>query len=663
MADPEVQPRKPRLVGPSESIPGAFDVESADGTVRPVAPHVLRGLGLEPPKPSTDGPAGKPDDQPQGNFLQGTNATQGPGAPVAATPEASPQLSAAQQAAQAEFEQEQQRLATDPAAQRVAEAGGIAAPANPLAPVTQQDVAITPGRVAAVERAASQRDAAAAEQARQQRIQQLFGQAARMDNGAAVQLRQMALQGDQDAQAALNELAVQQRAGTLPRAGGGGGARQQSVQTDTRRFTGPARPPTPQEAAEMRRLQAEQDDIEREQMLGIASAVDADANALEQSARLMERADARMRQLQQRQQLAEQARQQELRRRQVALDQLADEAARARVEPGRVLAKGNTTARFSAALGMLLGGFGDAIAGGNSGLQTTLSIIDRAIDRDIEAQRAELATKQQAVGNSQRLLATARARFGDEQAAEAATRDAMLGSVQRQIEALQRDAQSQAQDAQLRQAMAQIEARRNALRQQALQAGLGEREVVVQEQIGTRAGGGGGRNVNFEALERAPEVSAEERERLAAQRVTLENTLGEVDRALELLDETNATGPIGSLFSGASAEARELERTLGRIATPEAIAAFGALGNRDQLDIIADLNGLTIDTRADEIRRNLQRLRAKTRESLEATELGVGEEAVQEREAREPEVRERVTRAEGRAEDVAPSFRPAGGGE
>ena len=107
-----------------------------------------------------------------------------------------------------------------------------------------------------------------------------------------------------------------------------------------------------------------------------------------------------------------------------------------------------------------------------------------------------------------------------------------------------------------------------------------------------------------------------------------------------------------------SESARELDRTLRRIATPLATAAFGALGNEDQLLVIAEQNGLTVSNRADDIRRNLLRIRDQVRGQLEATELGVGEQAVQERAGRAGEVRQRVTMQDGRLEDVARSWTP-----
>ena len=620
----------PGVVGESQTVPGAWDVRGADGVVRPVDPRVAQGMGLS--LPSTGSAEGDAVLQ-SWMIPQGGEAQEAPFNPM--------------------------NLPMDATAPAPVDDGGAVAPA-PASPANPQDRASLQQwhREAMDHREAPARQAEQAQQERDDMFRWIAAGVARDDQRAGNMLADLIAKGDPDAIELGRQLDRRRRAGLLGGGGGGGGGGSRTTQTATTRFAGPGRAPTPEEAQRMAALRKEQDDIERDQLVGIAAEIDAEAHAQEQAARQIAAANDRMARLEEQQRQAEAVRQAELNRRGQELDRLAQVAAEGKLEPGRVLAKGQTSARLSAAMGLLLGGLGDAFTGGNAGLQTALSIIDKAINDDIDAQKHALAGKRQDVSTAQSLLGQARARFGDAKAAEAAAKDAILSQVERQLQAIGRTQASETAQAKLRQLASSLEAQRNALRQQALQSGLGTRELVIQEQ--QRAGGGGGRRpLNIgELLPEEAEVSGEERERLADRRQNLETTIQEADRALELLESTSLTGPLGSRVPLAtSQDARELERTLKRVATPLATAAFGALGNEEQLDLVADQNGLNISNRADDIRSNLLRIREEARSKLEAAELGVSEQAVQERRERAPGVRRRVTVEDGRIEDIAPSAR------
>ena len=89
----------------------------------------------------------------------------------------------------------------------------------------------------------------------------------------------------------------------------------------------------------------------------------------------------------------------------------------------------STGNKILAAISLGLGAFGAALTGGEN---TAMKIINSAIDRDIEIQKADINKKGDAVQNSRNLLADLTKKFGDERVAEAMTRRLLLESALRQ---------------------------------------------------------------------------------------------------------------------------------------------------------------------------------------------------------------------------------------
>jgi len=89
----------------------------------------------------------------------------------------------------------------------------------------------------------------------------------------------------------------------------------------------------------------------------------------------------------------------------------------------------STGNKILSAISLGLGAFGAALTGGEN---TAMKIINSAIDRDIEIQKADINKKGDAVQNSRNLLADLTKKFGDERVAEAMTRRLLLESALRQ---------------------------------------------------------------------------------------------------------------------------------------------------------------------------------------------------------------------------------------
>jgi len=101
-----------------------------------------------------------------------------------------------------------------------------------------------------------------------------------------------------------------------------------------------------------------------------------------------------------------------------------------REDPARLLR--SAVGGVSAAIAIGLGAAGAALAGG--GENTALSIVQRNIDRDIAAQRTDIQTAGTAAEAQRSVLGMMRQEFSDQNAAESATRSAMLGAAAAQAQ-------------------------------------------------------------------------------------------------------------------------------------------------------------------------------------------------------------------------------------
>jgi len=92
---------------------------------------------------------------------------------------------------------------------------------------------------------------------------------------------------------------------------------------------------------------------------------------------------------------------------------------------------------IAAAIAVGLGALGSSLPaqyGGTGGPNVALQIIDKAIDRDISAQRDDIANQRAGVGIQMNLLSQMRQQFGDERQAENAARVVMLETYKMKLE-------------------------------------------------------------------------------------------------------------------------------------------------------------------------------------------------------------------------------------
>ena len=472
------------------------------------------------------------------------------------------------------------------------------------------------------------------------------------DQAAVYQLFRLSQSGDTAAQQAMDRARA-----FRPQRSGGGGTR--LTRTETTQLRQQARPTTEAEAAELQLAAAEQDRAEREGMLALAREAEAEAGALADTASAMQSAQSQLDALERRRQQAEQARQAELMRRQRALDTAASEVASRTLDPGRMYAKGETRNRTAAAIGLVLGGLADAITGGEAGLTTALGIINTAIDRDIEAQRGNVTIAQQGLAAKQSLLDDMRRTFGDQQAAEEATRATMLEGVERQIQALRLNAASDAQRAALDRMLADIQAQKAAARQAAVMGGIPMTDIVIEQR--QRAGGGGARQADIPAtptgrrieIPDAPDsgVQLAERRALADQEAAVDETIRSLDRMSALLDEGSLVGPVASRVPFReliSSNAREFDQlsTMLTMSMREDVLGPGTVTEAEKADLFNAV-GLTSNLPASDVRRAVRNMRDRLLRKQAAARRGVSETAVAEAERRQPGETEAVTRQRG----------------
>ena len=103
------------------------------------------------------------------------------------------------------------------------------------------------------------------------------------------------------------------------------------------------------------------------------------------------------------------------------------------IDPGKFWDNKGTLARVVGAIGVALGGF---VAGRTGGPNLALDQIERAIDRDVDAQKARLAAARGKLDEQRGIYASMREQFGDERMADAAAKHAYLENAERQVQNL-----------------------------------------------------------------------------------------------------------------------------------------------------------------------------------------------------------------------------------
>lgn len=132
-------------------------------------------------------------------------------------------------------------------------------------------------------------------------------------------------------------------------------------------------------------------------------------------------------------------------------------------------------------IGLILSGIGSGLAKQEN---AALAVINRNIDRDIDAQKEKIANakseRQQRMASKFSMLGQMRAKFGDERTAELVTRDRLLHSHQDELEKLAEKHKQDAIGARAAEAAAQIAAQRGEVQQQLRQGNIQVRSTEEQ---------------------------------------------------------------------------------------------------------------------------------------------------------------------------------------
>lgn len=280
-------------------------------------------------------------------------------------------------------------------------------------------------------------------------------------------------------------------------------------------------------------------------------------------------------------QAQEEARQADLQRRARLIDEEIDRVSNMRIDPNNWYASRGTIGAIGAALAVGMGAAAQSLTGGQN---NALGIINAAIDRDIQAQEANLRAAGQRVGERQNALQQLRAQYGDERTAREAFRMQALQQAERmaaqRVERASTPSAKEMEAAQLAEIQGQRVLAEDRFRQQ-LQLQANEQEFEARKAqaalAARRTGGGGGRrpqqdNLQFRlAADRAiadinPNISPEARSAMLNNVMTLyqRNELGQSPEGMEILrrmQSNESAGPQGVRTPEQIAAQRERERT------------------------------------------------------------------------------------------------------
>lgn len=155
----------------------------------------------------------------------------------------------------------------------------------------------------------------------------------------------------------------------------------------------------------------------------------------------------------------------------------------AHVDPNRVWKNMDTGNRIVAAISIAFGAIGAGMTGKSNG---AIDVIDKAIDRDIDAQKLALTQKQTTLGNQMNIVGMMRQQFGDVRAADAAALAALYDNAKLRVQQIATKYQGTETAAKAQQLQGEIEVKKN--------AAIMQLQQVVQQQAALKtltAGGGG----------------------------------------------------------------------------------------------------------------------------------------------------------------------------
>lgn len=163
------------------------------------------------------------------------------------------------------------------------------------------------------------------------------------------------------------------------------------------------------------------------------------------------------------------------------INQTAEDYRNMKIDPKRYFSSMDTPKKFTTALGMIMGGLGAGLTGGQN---QVMSYIDKQIDRDIESQKADM-------GKTQNLMSYNMAKLRNEQDAYAMTKAMHLQAFQNEIQASMAKNQNPIIQARLQQALAPIEIQK---------AQLMQNTALRKAMLSTQPGQAGGESDQSEKL-------------------------------------------------------------------------------------------------------------------------------------------------------------------
>ena len=459
----------PRILGPTAGLPGAVDVELDDGQVVPLVesdPNVQALQATAPPAPpAAPPPLQVPVAPPEPVGLPPGAMAQGPPSPE--------DLALAQ-----DFltPQGQAMMGASPAA------GMGVLPEEQ--PTNLERVQATQGQIAA------QAPAQQAEIAEKERAAAAAATPEAVDPDTLV-----TGEGGVSFNDRLRRILQSAPVNPNEKKGGPAGTKVETVQ----QFSQQALGPVSEEDAKLlnvvgQRAGEEQTEAEK----AAVAAARAPARGQEELARAMDEFQTDLAVESRKREMAEEARQKRLDMQLEQKAKVAEELAQAKdIDPDRYYGERGTPGRIMAAIGQALAAFGSGLTGAPN---TAAQIVAGNIDRDIEAQKADLAKKRGDVAEQGSILADMRRIFGDEEAAEAAAHAALVERAQAEVRRIAAESQSEQTKASAKAMEEALEAQKAAADLATLQAARGtiERQETRTDVrfepfrgAGVRGGGGG----------------------------------------------------------------------------------------------------------------------------------------------------------------------------
>jgi tetratricopeptide (TPR) repeat protein len=147
------------------------------------------------------------------------------------------------------------------------------------------------------------------------------------------------------------------------------------------------------------------------------------------------------------------------------LNQLTDSYNKASaVDPNRIYKNQTTGGKIQASIALILGGLGGALQG--TGRNVALDMMNQAIDRDIDAQKADLSKKGSSIQLQGNTIGQLRAQLGDLHSAETAYRKIALDNIEMRLNKDLAGVQGTMAEARGKQALGQIQVQKQMLQQQ-----------------------------------------------------------------------------------------------------------------------------------------------------------------------------------------------------